>query len=212
MLPTRTLAVEPRALLLDEPFGAPDAKVREELRQWLRRLHDEIGVTSLFVMHDQEEALDVADRVVVMDHGKIEQVGTPEEVFHHPANEFVLGFLGQVKQLRGRTQGGEPMFPLRPYPAFDGDSPLARIFARPKQVRLSNTQDGAPAFPARVRRVHAAGPMVRVELTSEFGEVRAELTHERLRELELTEGARVRVGLLEFRVYPHAQSDGACLA
>ncbi|HET7158019.1 MAG TPA: sulfate ABC transporter ATP-binding protein, partial [Burkholderiales bacterium] len=92
----RALAVEPKVLLLDEPFGALDAKVRKELRAWLRRLHDEIHVTSLFVTHDQEEALEVSDRVVVMNHAVIEQIGTPEQVFHHPATEFVMDFLGNV--------------------------------------------------------------------------------------------------------------------
>src|SRR5207247_3412683 len=92
----RALAVEPRVMLLDEPFGALDAKVRLELRRWLRRLHDEIHLTSVFVTHDQEEALEVADRVVVMHRGNIEQYGTPEEVFHHPASEFVMNFLGSV--------------------------------------------------------------------------------------------------------------------
>src|SRR5438067_5729635 len=92
----RALAVEPKVLLLDEPFGALDAKVRKELRDWLRRLHDEIHVTSVFVTHDQEEALELADRVVVMSDGRIEQIGTPEDVYHHPANPFVMRFLGQV--------------------------------------------------------------------------------------------------------------------
>ena len=95
----RALAVEPRVLLLDEPFGALDAKVRQELRRWLRRLHDEMHVTSVFVTHDQEEALEVADRVVVMNHGRIEQVGTPDEVYDHPATPFVFEFLGHVNRL-----------------------------------------------------------------------------------------------------------------
>src|SRR5690606_23052209 len=92
----RALAVEPRVLLLDEPFGALDAKVRKELRRWLRKLHDELHITSIFVTHDQEEALEVADRVVLMDHGKVEQVGTPEQVYNQPATPFVYGFLGSV--------------------------------------------------------------------------------------------------------------------
>src|SRR5213075_2355077 len=90
----RALAVEPRVLLLDEPFGALDAKVRKELRRWLRRLHDELHITSIFVTHDQEEALEVADRVVLMDHGRVEQVGAPAEVYEHPTTPFVYGFLG----------------------------------------------------------------------------------------------------------------------
>ena len=102
----RALAVEPKVLLLDEPFGALDAKVRKELRRWLRRLHDEMHVTSIFVTHDQEEALEVADRVVVMNKGKVEQVGTPDEVYEHPASPFVYGFLGTVNVFHGRAQDG----------------------------------------------------------------------------------------------------------
>ena len=101
----RALAVEPRVLLLDEPFGALDARVRQELRRWLRRLHDEVHVTSVFVTHDQEEALEVADRVVVMNHGRVEQVGTPEEVYDRPATPFVFEFLGHVNRLPPRRRG-----------------------------------------------------------------------------------------------------------
>ncbi|MDC4227294.1 MAG: ATP-binding cassette domain-containing protein [Candidatus Manganitrophus sp.] len=102
----RALAVEPKVLLLDEPFGALDAKVRKELRRWLRRLHDEMHITSIFVTHDQEEALEVADRVVVMNEGRIEQVGTPEEVYDHPASPFVYDFLGNVNLFHGRVGEG----------------------------------------------------------------------------------------------------------
>ena len=100
----RALAVEPKVLLLDEPFGALDAKVRKELRRWLRRLHDEVHVTSVFVTHDQEEAMEVADRIVVMNEGRIEQVGTPDEVYDHPASPFVLQFLGDVNLFHGRAE------------------------------------------------------------------------------------------------------------
>ena len=103
----RALAVEPEVLLLDEPFGALDARVRKELRRWLRRLHDEIHVTSVFVTHDQEEALEVADRVVVMNQGRIEQVGRPEEVYDHPATPFVYSFLGDVNLFHGRVDDGK---------------------------------------------------------------------------------------------------------
>ena len=106
----RALAIEPRVLLLDEPFGALDAKVRHGLRRWLRRLHDEIHVTSVLVTHDQEEALEVADRVVVMRDGRIEQEGTPEEVYHHPASEFVMDFLGNVNLFHGRIEAGKAVF------------------------------------------------------------------------------------------------------
>ena len=99
----RALAIEPKVLLLDEPFGALDAKVRQGLRTWLRRLHDEMHITSILVTHDQEEALEVADRIVVMNQAKIEQVGTPDEVFHNPASEFVMDFLGNVNVFHGRN-------------------------------------------------------------------------------------------------------------
>ena len=103
----RALAVEPSVLLLDEPFGALDAKVRKELRQWLRRFHDELKITSVFVTHDQEEALEVADRVVLMNEGRVEQLGTPEEVYHHPANAFVYNFLGNVNLFHSRVEEGK---------------------------------------------------------------------------------------------------------
>src|SRR6195952_2683569 len=102
----RALAVEPRVLLLDEPFGALDAKVRKELRRWLRRLHDDLHVTSIFVTHDQEEALEVADQVVLMNKGKVEQLGTPDAVYNHPASPFVYGFLGNVNLFHGRVHDG----------------------------------------------------------------------------------------------------------
>ena len=103
----RALAVQPKVLLLDEPFGALDARVRQELRSWLRRLHDELHITSVFVTHDQEEALEVADRIVVMNKGQIEQIGTPDEVYEHPANPFVMNFLGSVNLFHARVHDGE---------------------------------------------------------------------------------------------------------
>ena len=103
----RALAIEPKVLLLDEPFGSLDAQVRKELRQWLRRFHDDLHITSLFVTHDQEEALEVADRIVVMNKGKVEQVGTPQEVYHKPASVFVLNFLGNVNIFQGRIIDGK---------------------------------------------------------------------------------------------------------
>src|SRR5574341_722424 len=125
----RALAVEPKVLLLDEPFGSLDAKVRKELRRWLRRLHDELHVTSVFVTHDQEEALEVADRVVVMNQGRVEQVGTPEELFDRPATPFVMGFLGVVNVFHGRVEAGRAhLGPLSvEYPAHADET------ARPAQ-------------------------------------------------------------------------------
>jgi sulfate transport system ATP-binding protein len=131
----RALAVEPKVLLLDEPFGALDAKVRLELRRWLRRLHDEIHLTSVFVTHDQEEALELADRVAIMNHGRIEQEGTPEQVIEHPGTPFVVSFLGSVNIFHGRVEGGVIRVDL-PQAEIDrlefktGD----RIYVKPRKV------------------------------------------------------------------------------
>ena len=122
----RALAIEPKVLLLDEPFGALDARVRQELRQWLRRLHDEIHLTSVFVTHDQDEAMELADRVLVMNEGRIEQIGTPDEVFHNPKTEFVMNFLGQVNQFHGRVEGGKIHFATL---CLDSPHPVSRTAA-----------------------------------------------------------------------------------
>src|SRR6185436_3227138 len=129
----RALAAAPKVLLLDEPFGALDAKVRTELRQWLRKLHDEIHVTSVFVTHDQEEAFEVADRVVVMNRGRIEQTGTPEEVFEHPANAFVMDFLGNVNVFHGRA--AIELAKLGSLGAEDPEHPLT-AYVRPHELEV----------------------------------------------------------------------------
>src|SRR5262245_48873096 len=142
----RAMAVEPNVLLLDEPFGSLDAKVRQELRRWLRRLHDEIRVTSVFVTHDQEEALEVSDRVVVMNQGRVEQVGTPQEVFDRPATPFVMGFLGIVNVFHGRIEGGRADFGSLSvdYPGDTGSEPRpAQGFARPYELELARDEHGA---------------------------------------------------------------------
>src|SRR6478735_4672436 len=139
----RALAVEPRVLLLDEPFGALDAKVRQELRRWLRRLHEEIHLTSLFVTHDQEEALELAGRVVIMDKGEIEQQGSPQEVFERPATPFVMNFLGHVNIFNGRVESGKALLgPLAiDYPAHTDSTPQpAAGYARPYELDLSRAE------------------------------------------------------------------------
>ncbi len=190
----RALAIEPRVLLLDEPFGALDAKVRQELRRWLRRLHDELNVSSVFVTHDQDEALEVADRVVVMNQGGVEQVGCPDEVFHRPRTEFVMSFLGNVNRFRGRAEVGRVSFANV---AVEHDSALAgdaSVFVRPQDVEIETTPNGAPGFKATVLRVHSAGPSVQVELLAESGEtLLAELSHERCGALDLRRGGSVVV-------------------
>ncbi|MBP6419732.1 MAG: TOBE-like domain-containing protein, partial [Giesbergeria sp.] len=167
----RALAVEPQVLLLDEPFGALDAKVRKELRRWLRRLHDELHVTSIFVTHDQEEALEVADRVVLMNSGKIEQVGSPQEVWDHPASPFVYGFLGDVNLFHGRAHEGElhvhgMQIDLPESSAATGG--MASAYVRPHDLEVARhvpgTASAAHSMVARLDRAIAVGPTARLEL------------------------------------------------
>jgi sulfate/thiosulfate transport system ATP-binding protein len=159
----RALAVEPSVLLLDEPFGALDARVRKELRAWLRRLHDEVHVTTVFVTHDQEEAMEVADRIVVMHHGRVEQVGGPRELYEHPANAFVMGFVGPVTQL--------------------GDS-----FIRPHDVELRLEPNGTTSEAMIERLVHL-GFEVRVDLVLGDGQrLLAQVSREDAEQLELHQG------------------------
>jgi sulfate transport system ATP-binding protein len=163
----RALAVEPKVLLLDEPFGALDAKVRKELRDWLRRLHDEVHVTTVFVTHDQEEALEVADELVVINHGRVEQVGTPDDLYDKPANQFVMSFLGPVTRLGDRM--------VRPHDI--------EVFAAPA--------DGAVA--AQVARVQRIGFAVRAELRAGPDDVQVQLTRGQAEALELAAGSSVWV-------------------
>lgn len=199
----RALAVEPRVLLLDEPFGALDAKVRVELRQWLRRLHDEIHMTSVFVTHDQDEALEVADRVAVMNRGRIEQIGTPEEVFHRPQTEFVMNFLGDVNQFHGRLEAGKVHIGTMALEApgkSDGES--ATVFVRPHDLEIATKPNGHPSFQATVVRIHAAGARVTLELIAESGEkLSAVLSHPEFQDLRVETGDVVYVSPRVFRVF-----------
>ena len=193
----RALAVEPRVLLLDEPFGSLDARVRKELRRWLRRLHDELHITSLFVTHDQEEALEVADRVVVMHEGQIQQVDTPENVYHHPANPFVYNFLGDVNLFHGRVEGGSAYVGRMAITLPDNTAPAgqrALVYVRPHDLDIHLEPGNPDSFRARVERVNLAGPMVKVELRSEWGDpVYIEMPQERLEALKLAKGVEVFV-------------------
>jgi len=202
----RALAIEPKVLLLDEPFGALDAKVRQGLRRWLRRLHDEVHVTSLLVTHDQDEALEVADRVVVMNEGHIEQDGTPAEVFHHPATEFVMDFMGNVNFFSGRIEKGKAVFgPLvleRPgEAASEGQS--ARLFVRPYDLDIHRDYNGGkPSLRARVQRIQSAGLKVRVELLAETGEtVTVEMSHEQFHDSHINVDDNVFVSLRDSRIF-----------
>jgi sulfate transport system ATP-binding protein len=163
----RALAVEPKVLLLDEPFGALDAKVRKELRRWLRRLHDDLHVTSIFVTHDQEEALEVADRVVLMNAGQVEQVGTPQQVWDHPASPFVYGFLGDVNLFRGRAHEGELHFHggrIDSPELADARHAAAAAYVRPHDLDVQRYEPGASGIVARLARAIVVGPVARLEL------------------------------------------------
>ncbi len=197
----RALAVKPHVLLLDEPFGALDAKVRVELRTWLRRLHEEIHLTSVFVTHDQDEALELADRVAVMNNGKIEQFDTPDQVFHHPATSFVMNFLGQVNQFRGRFEQsgqvqigryqGMPEEMIAVGTSSWRNESTAAIFVRPHDLEISTEQKpGQLSFPAKVLRIHSAGVRVRVELLAEGGEALiADISHTERERLKIETGS-----------------------
>jgi sulfate transport system ATP-binding protein len=168
----RALAVEPKVLLLDEPFGALDAKVRKELRRWLRQLHDELHVTTIFVTHDQEEALEVADRVVVMNQGRIEQEGAPQEVWEHPASPFVYGFLGDVNLFHGRVEGGELLvgaegmsIPLQGSGPHQTSATQGKAYVRPHDFEVQRVTPGASGLAAQLVRAVVVGPMARLELT-----------------------------------------------
>jgi sulfate/thiosulfate transport system ATP-binding protein len=200
----RALAVEPKVLLLDEPFGALDAKVRQELRRWLRRLHSQIHVTSVFVTHDQEEALELADRVVVMNEGRIEQDGTPDDVVECPATPFVMTFVGDVNIFHGRAQDGKAL--LGPvavdYPAHTSSEVTKAVgYARPHELRLSRHGTGK-GWPATIRDVRLSGALVKVELADvNDGMIQVELGREQYDELHLRAGEQVYITPKRMRVF-----------
>jgi len=199
----RALAVEPKFLLLDEPFGALDANVRKELRRWLRRLHDELHVTSIFVTHDQEEAMEVASRIVVMDKGRIEQVGTPEAVYDRPASPFVSSFIGNVNVFHGRLQGGSLdtggwQLPIRPPGSDDvGDDTPYAAYIRPHDFELlKSTEEKLPE--CRVKFIQPMGSVYRLEVVPEHAAsdglpevIDVELPRRDFRALNLSVGERV---------------------
>jgi sulfate transport system ATP-binding protein len=201
----RALAVEPRVLLLDEPFGALDAKVRQELRRWLRRLHDDIHLTSVFVTHDQEEALELADRVVVMNEGRIEQQGSPADVFDRPGTSFVMNFLGRVNIFHGRVENGRAM--LGPidldYPEHTSPTPQpAAGYARPHELSLGRDETESGGLWARVTALNTTGGVVKVELTDDDGRlIQVELAREAYDALSPRPGERLYVRPRTLRVF-----------
>jgi sulfate/thiosulfate transport system ATP-binding protein len=212
----RALAVRPRVLLLDEPFGALDAKVRKELRRWLRRLHDELHITSLFVTHDQDEAVELADRLVLMNRGKVEQEGTVREVYAKPATPFVYSFLGAVNKFSGQVQGdflrvGGNVMPIAGGGGTEGLDAVA--FARPHELDIIADQASTIGVPATVSRILDVGAIARVELsappqatngsgkTAEPQYFEVELSAEKLSELNLAAGQPVRLVSSRLRVF-----------
>ncbi|NBO91250.1 MAG: sulfate ABC transporter ATP-binding protein [Planctomycetia bacterium] len=208
----RALASRPRVLLLDEPFGALDAKVRAELRQWLRRLHDESPVTTVFVTHDQEEAFEVADRVVVMNHGKVEQSGSPREVFEHPATPFVMDFVGRVNVFHGRLHEGKAIVGGMELdcPEHQGREPgPAWIYVRPHELELETRRGSNGSLEARIAHVSPAGAVIRVLVTvGELGrELNVEVPRERYTQLGLNKGDAVFVSPRRARVFVPSEPD-----
>ncbi|MES2888836.1 MAG: sulfate ABC transporter ATP-binding protein [Pseudomonadota bacterium] len=213
----RALAVEPKVLLLDEPFGALDAKVRKELRRWLRRLHDELHVTSVFVTHDQEEALEVADRVVLMNQGHVEQVGAPQAVWDRPASPFVYGFLGDVNLFHGRAHEGQMHLDgvsiASPEHAGAQDA-KAFAYVRPHELDVSPYAPGLSGMVVKLDRAVVVGPIARLELlpleSPAHGDkptlIEAHLPADRFHELGIREGDTVVVSPRKARVFlhPHA--------
>jgi sulfate/thiosulfate transport system ATP-binding protein len=202
----RALAPRPKVLLLDEPFGALDARVREELRIWLRRLHDEVHVTSLFVTHDQEEAFEVADQVIVVNRGRIEQMGPPQELYERPLTPFVTSFLGSVNVLRAPSDFGLAVVGDGPAPtgqvasAGDGVVPL---YIRPHDLELTHERNGRSGWAGEVARVTPLGAFVRLDVTLTDGTgVRVELSRERYAALEKPyAGVRVFVAPRDYKVF-----------
>ena len=191
----RALAVEPKVLLLDEPFGALDTKVRKELRRWLRRLHDDMHISSVFVTHDQEEALEVADRVVVMNHGRVEQIGSPDAVYSNPASPFVYQFLGNVNVFHSRLHGEW---------ADVGAAGEGVAFVRPHEIDIEHAPV-AGGLEALVQDVHAIGPTVRVELLHGKEVVDVELTRERADTLGIANGQRVWLKPRQMKVFAQGE-------
>ena len=200
----RALAPRPKVLLLDEPFGALDSRVRDELRTWLRRLHDEVHVTSLFVTHDQQEAFEVSDQVVVLNKGKIEQMGPPQQLYEHPASPFVTEFLGAVNVLPMESMLS--MDTIREEAPLPLDVPGANepvlVYVRPHDLEITRESDGRPAWFANVRRLIRLGGLVRLDLTLLDGtNLLVQLTRERAMELNLVDGDQIYVVPNHWKVF-----------
>lgn len=202
----RALASDPRVLLLDEPFGALDAKVRQELRRWLRRIHNETHVTSVFVTHDQDEAFEVADRVIVMNKGKIEQIGSPHQIVEQPANAFVLDFVGNVNVFRGRVALGraEAQSITFDVPEYQETTPRdIDIYVRPHDLQISRVPTSPSSFAALIERIHPAGSVSRIGLIHEETgrEITVDLPRYEMEILKIGAGERVYVSAKQLRTF-----------
>jgi sulfate transport system ATP-binding protein len=202
----RALAVEPRVLLLDEPFGALDAKVRKELRRWLRRLHDDLHVTSIFVTHDQEEALEVADQVVLMNKGRVEQLGAPDEVYNQPASPFVYGFLGNVNVFHGRVHEGVMasdgiQFDVQGHDETQHGKGTA--YVRPHDMEIDRYTPDADGIVVKLRRAHAIGPLAQLDLERADNAqlIEATISNERYSQLALKDGETLVVRPKKLHVF-----------
>ena len=215
----RALAVDPQVLLLDEPFGALDAKVRKELRRWLRNLHEKLHMTSIFVTHDQEEAMELADQIVVMNKGMIEQIGTPVEVYDQPASPFVYGFLGAANIFEGRIDGGrlhvgEDWLPISRSSTTSDGVPVA-AYSRPHDIEIQANGADGEGIRARIARIFNIGATVRIELISPphtNGNLaprhyEAEFPRERLGQIPIGEGQIVRLNTPRLTIFPASNSS-----
>jgi sulfate transport system ATP-binding protein len=202
----RALAVEPKVLLLDEPFGALDAKVRQDLRRWLRQLHEKLQITTVFVTHDQEEALEMADQVVIMNHGRVEQTGTPEEIYHSPANAFVYRFLGRVNLFHGRIHQGKVEVGGIKFdvPGYQHAEEVPAVgYVRPHEIEVSREPSPKTSMPAIVRHINPVGPIVRYQLkrvdTGDLFEV--EVSAERHKELNIEVDETIYINLKKIKLF-----------
>jgi len=207
----RALAVEPKVLLLDEPFGALDAKVRKELRHWLRKLHEEIHITTLFVTHDQEEALELADRVAILREGHIEQIGTPAEIYDRPATPFVYDFLGKSNTFSGRVRNGSVHIGGSKFSApatLGGDADSTVAYVRPHDIRVTRKPGGPAQLKARVKHCNAVGPFAQLELErlDSHEPFTVQLSQEQFRELQPRPGEELFVELRNVKVFPEDYS------
>lgn len=212
----RALAVEPKLLLLDEPFGALDAKVRKELRRWLRQLHENFQITSIFVTHDQEEALDVANRIVVMNEGKIEQIGTPEEVYEHPKTPFVYSFLGNVNIFEGHLENGKLVSGAAAFPIpYVDKKETGQVYGyvRPHELVLTREHSPTQSLEAAIVHVHHIGRTVNMELKrNDTGQIlEAEVTREEFNSLNVRVGDIVFVTPEHIHIFQHEKTGAESL-